>query len=263
MIIKKQALAKLNLFLHITSKRPDGFHNLESLVCFAKNLFDIITIEENCEPEVIVSGKYGKNIINESLVTRVLIENKIYSRITIEKNIPVGAGLGGGSSDAATVLKHFNIDKNLLKYGADVEVCHYGKSCYMNDIGSFEKKVKIPNDLLTMIIYPGINNKTQSLYKDVKKFSKVCNIKPSKFNSKEDLFNFLEEKQNDFLNIITIKDKNFIPVVDAIKSTNPIHYNLTGSGSAFFSFYENYNKLKTAQNIIDKNGYKTFITELT
>ena len=99
--------AKINLFLNITNKRADGFHELQSLITKI-DLFDELLIEKSAKFSLKINGEFAEFIdIKNNLFTKILdyfIENfHINSnlKIILEKNIPVGAGLGGGSSNGA------------------------------------------------------------------------------------------------------------------------------------------------------------------
>lgn len=107
--------AKINLFLHILGRRADGYHELQSLVYFTE-FGDHITIAESDQYRLNLSGPYGDILARESLTTPNLVTRAVdmLTRITgrpfavqidIEKHIPLGGGLGGGSSNAVTVLK--------------------------------------------------------------------------------------------------------------------------------------------------------------
>ena len=149
------AHAKLNLYLHVTGKRDDGFHLLDSLVAFA-GVHDTVTIESAPTLSLIIQGPFGEGlpVTSDNLVMRAA--EKLRDRagmsdgaqITLTKNLPVASGIGGGSADAAAAIKglvqHWGIHPALhdlsglaLELGADVPIClwqsrfygrHWGKS---------------------------------------------------------------------------------------------------------------------------------------
>ena len=103
--------AKLNLYLEVKSKRKDGFHNLESLITFCE-LADIIEIEKSNSFELKIKGPFGQFLdLSENIIVKVLKGlEKLYERkfkvcVTLEKNLPISSGMGGGSSKAATVVR--------------------------------------------------------------------------------------------------------------------------------------------------------------
>src|SRR5689334_14679324 len=105
------APAKLNLFLHITGKRADGYHMLDSLVAFT-DFGDTVEIAPGDTLKLTLAGPFGGELaMDGNLVLRaaILLKEKTgYTKgthITLHKSIPIGAGLGGGSSDAAACLR--------------------------------------------------------------------------------------------------------------------------------------------------------------
>ena len=107
------APAKINLYLHVTGKRNDGYHLLESLVCFA-DYGDVITVKPSNSLLFEMNGLYAKGINQtDNLVLKAAQAISDYAgkaldlEIHVQKNLPVGAGLGGGSSDAAAIFKAF------------------------------------------------------------------------------------------------------------------------------------------------------------
>ena len=146
-----KAPCKINLSLDITSKRDDGYHLIESLF-HTINLYDIINIERSNEYNITTSGQFAlEDETEENIVTKIFNHfknnmglNNNYS-IHIEKNIPTGAGLGGGSSDAASIIKFFlselNIEINnsliesFSKFGADIPFFIRGGCAWVSGIG--------------------------------------------------------------------------------------------------------------------------------
>ncbi len=144
--IKIQCPAKINLTLKVTGKREDGFHNIDSIMQTI-SLFDylIITIEESNKTEILLSGNNGEIPYDEkNLVYKATelfleqLENKNYKiSVHIEKNIPIAAGLAGGSTDAAGMLYGLNkllneplsredLHKLCAKLGSDLNLCLEG-----------------------------------------------------------------------------------------------------------------------------------------
>ncbi|MCP5064678.1 MAG: 4-(cytidine 5'-diphospho)-2-C-methyl-D-erythritol kinase, partial [Ignavibacteriae bacterium] len=111
--IKLKAPAKINLGLNIVSKRDDGFHNLETFFYPIKSLFDELTFTKatsfsfSCDNEFLQNEKNNLIIAAHNLLEDFTKKN-INVKIHLKKNIPIGAGLGGGSSDAATTLVGLN-----------------------------------------------------------------------------------------------------------------------------------------------------------
>ena len=112
-IFKCKAYAKINLFLNVLNKTKNNLHKLKSLVCFI-DLYDEIVITESKDFSIKIKGPFKnfikKNIIEKTFVTfSNFINLKTNYKISLNKKIPVSAGLGGGSADAAVVLQGLNL----------------------------------------------------------------------------------------------------------------------------------------------------------
>jgi 4-diphosphocytidyl-2-C-methyl-D-erythritol kinase len=152
-IVRRSAPAKVNLYLHITGKRPDGYHLLDSLIVFA-DLGDVVEMRRAAALSLKVEGPFGDAVPagDDNLVlraARTLAEAAgIAPRaaIRLEKNLPAAAGLGGGSADAAAVLLGLRelwrvdlgdlaLSRLALDLGADVPVCLGGSAAFVGGIG--------------------------------------------------------------------------------------------------------------------------------
>lgn len=154
--IVETAPAKINLSLKIAGRRSDGFHELQSLVAFARNAADIVTLETDVamgsSPSVSVTGPFAATIAGQNLLALTLQKvsaaapEAILGRVTLEKNLPVAAGIGGGSADAAALLRAIRtanpkladmIDWQglALRLGADVPVCLANRPAWMTGVG--------------------------------------------------------------------------------------------------------------------------------
>ena len=151
--------AKINIGLNITNKLKSGYHVIESCFC-PVSLYDIIEIKESNRNNLSISGikidgKKSNNIVSRAINT--FNSNKKFN-IHLHKNIPIGAGLGGGSSDSATLLlglryfynRNTHNSKKItltklkeigLKIGSDVPACIVGKSLKLSGIGEKLKKI--------------------------------------------------------------------------------------------------------------------------
>ena len=283
MIIKKSP-CKINLFLDIKSKREDGYHLIESLF-HTIDLFDIIKIEESKEFKISTSGKYKLNDNEEdNIVAKIFyhfknqMELKKNYKINIEKNIPTGAGLGGGSSNAATMinffLKELNIkpDNELIesfsKFGADIPFFIKGGLSWVSGIGEKIYSFNFTLPYKIILIYPNISVSTKLAYS---KFTE------NDFN-KSDIFyikNLLEKNGkinfNDlYSHTYNIFEKNVFNIEPKIKEYKEKAENeikrkicMSGSGSSLFALYnqndkneniiieEDYNKLKNIFEDLD------------
>ncbi len=145
------ARAKVNLTLRVLGRRPDGYHELESLVVFA-DVGDLVMLNVGSEPSVTMSGRFASGVAGDNLAAKALqiaaeAEPRLQlGAVTIEKNLPIAAGLGGGSADASATLRavrRANPDfaqtvdwLNLAaRLGADVPVCFGNAPALMWGVG--------------------------------------------------------------------------------------------------------------------------------
>ena len=171
------APAKINLGLNIVSKRSDGFHNLETFFYPINDLHDTLVFEKS-NNFIFNSNNNDLNREPDNLIHKAhaLIEDyakrKLQIKITLIKNIPIGAGLGGGSSDAATTLLGLNeffeleigltkLNELALKLGSDVPYFIKAKAAIGYSRGEIlkESKAYITNPIL--IVNPGIHISTK------------------------------------------------------------------------------------------------------
>ena len=159
------APAKINLSLHVTGQRPDGYHLLDSLVAFA-DIGDRLWIEPADEMSVSVTGPFAVGVPEDrrNLVWRAAELAGGVARITVEKNLPHGAGIGGGSSDAAAVLRHFGVTDGAGRLGADVPVCLRPVAQRMHGIGELLSDVPPLPPLHAVLVNPGLHLPTPTVF---------------------------------------------------------------------------------------------------
>jgi 4-diphosphocytidyl-2-C-methyl-D-erythritol kinase len=173
------APAKINLFLHITGRRADGYHLLETEFQFL-DLADQLRFE--LAPELRLSGDCGDVAASDNLILRAARALLPYANapvgaaIHLQKNIPMGAGLGGGSSDAATTLLALNQLWQLglsleqlaaigLTLGADVPVFVHGRAALARGVGE-QLSPSLPAEDHYLLLYPGVAIATAAIFSD-------------------------------------------------------------------------------------------------
>ena len=248
-IFKCKAYAKINLFLNVLNKTKNNLHKLKSLVCFI-DLYDEIVITESKEFSIKIKGPFKnfikKNIIEKTFVTfSNFINLKTNYKISLNKKIPVSAGLGGGSADAAVVLQGLNLlnkkkikQKDLfkiaMKIGFDVPACLYNKNVFFSGYGQILSKApKIPQFSI-LLINPRKELSTKkvfSLYKS-KKLKKISNLKYKNF------FSWILKQNNDLQKY----SEKFVPEIKEMliflnSSRNCFFSKMTGSGPTVFGLF--------------------------
>lgn len=150
-LVTERARAKINLTLSILGRRPDGYHALLSLVAFA-SAADEITLDAESPTGVTVIGPFAAAISGANLIDTALnlvtdaVPDLTVGHVTLAKNLPVASGVGGGSSDAAAVLRairkahpaataHLDWSSIARRLGADVPVCLADRAAWMTGAG--------------------------------------------------------------------------------------------------------------------------------
>lgn len=176
--------AKLNLFLHITGRRADGYHELQTIFQFL-NYSDKLTFESREEGDLILENPITGVAYEDNLIIRAatLLQSQRYPTfekkgvsIRLEKKLPIGGGLGGGSSNAATTLlalNHLwklNLSKNELQtiglqLGADVPIFIHGEACFADGVGD-RFSTADPEELWYLIAVPNCRVNTAKIFSD-------------------------------------------------------------------------------------------------
>jgi 4-diphosphocytidyl-2-C-methyl-D-erythritol kinase len=168
------ARAKINLALHVTGRRDDGYHLLDSIVTFA-NYGDRITVRRAAETSLNISGPFAQALAEtgDNIVLRALslFDPDIRVQIDLEKNLPVASGIGGGSADAAAVLRAvarlcdvpLPAHDQVLRLGADVPVCLMQQPVRMQGIGDVLTPLDLP-ELHAVLVNPGVGVATSPVF---------------------------------------------------------------------------------------------------
>lgn len=187
--ISETANAKINVALHVLARRNDGYHELDSIVAFA-DLGDELRLRISDNLELHCSGPFAEqvpqgddniifktwHVVNNLLRTR----NVVLPKVTIEltKNLPVSSGIGGGSADAAAMirallrLRNATLDTSEIKsfahaLGADVPVCFYKKPCRMQGIGELISALEIELPRAIVLINPLLSCPTAIVFNNL------------------------------------------------------------------------------------------------
>jgi len=173
------APAKLNLFLHIVGRRSDGYHQLQTVFRFIDRA-DQLHFSARDDGEIVLTTPLPGVAPEGDLTVRAarLLQQSSGCRqganISLEKNLPMGGGLGGGSSDAATVLLALNhlwqtglsrsqLEKLGLTLGADVPVFVHGHNTFAEGIGEAFNDIELPNEIY-LVLHPAVNVPTASIF---------------------------------------------------------------------------------------------------
>ena len=269
---KIKSHAKINLALNVIGKEK-FLHKIESIVAFV-SLNDEILIKKikSKKHKISFSGKFSKNIGSINTVSKLLkllekkklLNNKKF-QIKINKRIPNKAGLGGGSMNAANILKYFT-KKKIIQISKKDIIC-ISKLIGSDVILGFNSKNSIltsKNEIIqfsnckkfyTLIVKPNFGCSTKDIYSKVKKFSRP------KFNSpNKKMFNFdyLKKMNNSLESIVLSKYSKLRSIKLFIeKFSKPVFVRMTGSGSALVAYFPSKERCDNAKKQFNKK-YKNY-----
>ncbi|MFY0308926.1 4-(cytidine 5'-diphospho)-2-C-methyl-D-erythritol kinase [Leisingera sp. D0M16] len=245
MAVEAFAPAKINLTLHVIGRREDGYHLLDSLVVFA-DTGDRLRLDPSPELALEVSGPFAEGVPADqrNLVWKAAEGAGWSGRISLSKQLPHGAGIGGGSSDAAAVLRAVagqggSIPEGLpLSLGADVPVCMAARASRMQGIGEQVTPVELP-ELHALLVNPGVHVPTGPVFSALASRDNppMPESIPS-FVSAEDCAAWLGEQRND----LEDPARSLAPVIDRTlsdlrSSRQALLARMSGSGATCFALY--------------------------
>ena len=265
--------AKINLSLTVLGKINSNFHRIETIVSFI-SLYDEIYIKNinKKKHKILFYGKFSKGIPSSNTVSKImkfmdkqnLLNGKKYS-IKIKKNIPQKAGLGGGSMNAASIIRFFLlkrdkiISKNKIfelseKVGSDVKFgLKLNNTIQLGNqiIQRFKKKI----GLYVVIVKPNFGCSTKSIYKKVRIFSKPNLNNASIKNINLDKIKVLK---NDLENVAKNEYPKLENLINFMKNLKHNEFvRMTGSGSAAIAYFKTKNASLNATKVIKKK-YKNY-----
>lgn len=250
--------AKINLFLKIGKKLKTGYHNIQSVMQKIE-LSDNVTVEPISEDRIVVecTNKELENENNLAYKAAVLLKKKFQvkhgARIFIEKNIPIGAGLGGGSSNAAIALTSLNklwglklkepqLTALAAQLGSDVPFFTGENAALVEGIGDKIKRIKKSFSINIVLINPGFRVSTRWAYSAFDRQKPKTRTKADvneliKAIEKKDIKCIANNLHNDFEQIVTKKYK----IVDEIKNnllrSDALNACISGSGPTVFAIF--------------------------
>ena len=277
--MKIKAYGKVNISLDVVGKREDGYHLL-SMIMQNIDLYDEIEVEKQECGIILECNKSYVPVDNRNLAYKAAeIFKERYDivdgvKINIEKNIPVSAGLAGGSTDAAAVLKVMNKLFNVnateeelmelgLKLGADIPYCIHGGTALCEGIGEIITPIKPFRDKIVVLLKPAFGVSTKEVYKNfnlekVKQHPKTAEI----INAIEnDDLNFVASNMKNLLENVTLrKHKILIKIKEEMNACGAINSMMSGSGPTVFAFFDDMLKAQRCFEKMKKKYSDVFIT---
>ena len=254
-----KSYAKINLNLKIGATREDGYHELSSLMQQV-NLFDVLTFRKLDENKILIkcNKKELENENNIAYKAALLVKNRFNMdsgvEIDIEKNIPIGAGLAGGSGNAAVTLKALNELWNLnlkedeliklgRELGSDVPFQIVGKTALVEGTGEKITKADSIKEDDVLIIKPDVEISTKWAYEELDKLKSI------------------HQSENDFESLVAVK----YPIINEIKKElldgGAVKALMSGSGPSVFGLFDNRVIAEKAYNNLKDKYHFVFLTK--
>ena len=266
-----RAFAKINVGLWIKSKREDGYHKIET-VFLPIDLWDDITIEKS-ENFAIAGPNFGEDDLMAK-GPRYLEKRfgKLPVTISIEKKIPVGAGLAGGTADGAAVMRAVRDLYQLpvsddefmeasVSLGADFPYCFYNKPAIGRGIGDELEGVEIPSYPL-ILLNPGFSVSTPEAYSLWKKRGEGSAEETVRMLQEGNLSALKEVVANDLMDGVAEKHHEIVEMIDALYTAGARFAHMTGSGPTVYGFFDSIPS-RDAAYVILKEKYETVIKTRT
>lgn len=266
--------AKINLFLEVLSKNSNGLHSINSLMCIC-NIGDKINVVKSDDYDLQISGEFSETLAGkENIVSTVFFklkeEFKIKDniKINITKELPVSSGIGGGSSNAASLfkiieilfeLKICNSDKYRLlnSFGSDVPFCYHKNPSIVSGTGDKISDAKSFHEFYLLLINPLVEISTKEVFNEINKKYTKC---PTIINSgldRQQFINILKKSSNDLEKIVLKNNKSVKSIMNFLNyETKSLFCRMSGSGGTCFGLFDDLNDLELAYNDLKKTKKK-------
>lgn len=275
--MKLRSYAKINLILDVLKKKENGYHEIDFLMTNV-DIYDTIFIEKSSKDEVIVKNNISlsneKNLAYKALkLLKNKYEIKTNYKIIIDKKIPIGAGMAGGSSNAAAVLKGINtleklklsnsqLSKTSSDLGRDIPFCIHSKLARVcgegEDVKLIEKKIKKSN---VLIINPGYELKTKDVYEN-HSIRKIDGLDISDILKLDEYEIFYSSLRNSLEKTTFLLSDDSLKIYNELKKYNLTKVMVSGSGPTILVFDQNIDKLKEIFDEYKKKYKHVYLTKV-
>ena len=286
--MKVKAFAKINLCLDVLRRKEDGYHEVE-MVMTNVDIADVLEIKKLEEKKILLKSDNKDLAMDETnLIYKVIVllqkeAGKDFGiELSLEKNIPMEAGMAGGSADAAATLKavnelfKLNISKDRLmelgaSLGADIPFCIMGGTALANGIGEKLKSLKPLPKMKILIAKPNTGLSTKKVYESLD----IENLNKSGFRHREvkEMVSVIESDKDEktkikeiadsLNNILELPSIKLLPFIEDIKKTmmdnNCLGCLMSGSGTAVFGIFDNDEDMLRTKKILKEDDRINYI----
>jgi 4-diphosphocytidyl-2-C-methyl-D-erythritol kinase len=261
------APAKVNLYLHVTGRRADGYHLLDSLAVFPA-VGDVVGVAPAADLALSISGRFGAVLRAEpnNLLLRAarLLRPGAGVALTLEKNLPVASGIGGGSADAAAALRllsrYWDISASLheaaLALGADVPVCLDSAPARMGGIGDILAPAPRLPRFGIVLVNPGVAVATPSVFKARQGAFSAAAALPEAWHDARDMAMALGRLTNDLQAPAVALQPVIGEVLNRLESLHgALLARMSGSGATCFAIFATPEEATAAAEKISRPGW--------
>ena len=270
MTVSVFAPAKINLTLHVTGQRDDGYHRLDSLVMFA-DVGDTLTVEAANTTVLSVTGPQVAGVPKDetnSVIQAASLMNRSVS-VTLDKHLPTAAGIGGGTADAAACLRAISelfatpLPESVMSLGADVPVCMAGRAARMQSIGDHIALLTDLPPLFAVLANPGIAVSTTRVFGELEtKENPPMPQKIPAFPSSRQFVNWLAQQRNDLQEPAILVQPVIGDVLNQLSGIpGCLLARMSGSGATCFGLFDNYGEAETGATDLRRAFPEWWITE--
>jgi len=276
MEIKIRSIAKINFGLRILRKRKDGMHDLHTLFLPLNNLYDELIFEQASDKSFVSNINYLNLDSNNLIIKAINLLEKETNRtlpvkITLAKNIPIGGGLGGGSSNAAFTLsainKLFNLDmpseklaELALSLGADVPFFLVGKPAIGTSLGEVLKPFDFPTGFTIAVVNPGIHVSTADAFSKIIPINEPLPFEKIIKNGEID-FEFCKKNiVNDFESTVFKRHQKIEKIKKEFYLREAEFSLMSGTGSTVYAFFTNAKNAEDSLKGFPDNYFKFVVT---
>ncbi|MFC3181470.1 4-(cytidine 5'-diphospho)-2-C-methyl-D-erythritol kinase [Cypionkella sinensis] len=258
MTLRVFAPAKINLALHVTGQRGDGYHLLDSLVVFA-GVGDWVTAEASDQLSLRVTGPFGAGLSGDNLVLRAARCLGVTAALELDKQLPVASGIGGGSADAAAALRALcgltgralPDAAAVLALGADVPVCLAGVPLRMQGVGEVLTPLPALPACYLVLVNPGVAVATPAVFKALARRDNPAMESIPQWATASDLATWLHAQRND----LEAPAMALAPVIAEVKAAlearpGCLLARMSGSGATCFGLFASEELAKAAAGVL-------------
>lgn len=267
MAVERKARAKINLALHVTGRRADGYHLLDSVVAFA-DTGDRIVVTDSQDLSLTVTGPMaaGLSVGPDNLVLRAAkaLGQDRGAAITLDKHLPVASGIGGGSADAAaTLLALAELwgcalpnSAAVLALGADVPVCLVGHAARMQGIGEVITPVTLPVAHV-VLVNPGFGLATADVFRALtSRDNPALDLPGEALPDAQAVALWLHQTRNDLQPAAEALAPAIRPVIAALQAQpGCLLARMSGSGATCFGLFATARRAEAAATALTRPGW--------